>query len=153
MKIEPLLNPEQRKNIIAFLQEKVVPQTVCSDHEGRETVLQATLFIGSKRADAIPYLISIVNVPRCGYAWLQAMLDLQLSAANMSTQERADLREKIIQVKRELLGRLEVHVSMEELAAGGGFASFAKKGAFAIEFDDLKKRIKKEFDTLISQLG
>jgi len=153
VKIEPLLNPEQRKNIITFLQEKVVPQTVCSDQEGRETVFQATLFIGSKRADAIPYLISIVNVPKCGDAWLQAMLDLQLSAAKMSTQERADLREKITQLKRELLDRLELHVSMEELAAGGGFASFANKGAFTIEFGDLKKRIEKEFDTLISQLG
>lgn len=153
VKIEPLLNPEQRKNIIAFLQEKVVPQTVCSDQEGRETVFQAGLFIGSKRADAIPYLVSVLNVPKCGDAWLQAMLDLQLSAANMSVQERADLREKMTQLKRELLDHLDQHVSMEELAIAGGFTSFTSKGAFGIEFGAFKKRIEEEFDTLFSKLG
>jgi hypothetical protein len=153
VKIEPLLKPEQRANIIAFLQAKVVPQTVCSDQEGRETVFQAALFIGSKRSDAIPYLVSVVNVPKCGDAWLQAMLDLQLSAPNMSVQERTGLREKMTNLKRELLDGLDQYVSKEELATGGGFTSFANKGAFALEFGDFKKRIEEEFDTLISNLG
>jgi len=36
--IEPLLSPEQRAQILAFLEQTVVPQNVCSDQEGRETV-------------------------------------------------------------------------------------------------------------------
>lgn len=153
VKIEPLLSPEQRAQVIAFLGEKVVPQNVCSDQEGRDTVFQAALFIGSKRVDAVPYLVSVLKVPRCGDAWLQAMLNLQLSTANMSVQERADLRDEMTQLKGELLDRLDQYVSYEELALGAGFTRFTNKGVVGIEFGDFKKRLEQEFERLISQLG
>ena len=152
VKIEPLLSPEQRAIIITFLQQKVVPQTACGDQEGREVVLAASMFLGSKRPDANPYLLSVVNVPACGDTWLQAIYNLQESAPDMSAQEKADLRQQVIQVKREVLDHLDQKVTEKDLADGSGFTSFAKKGEFGITFGAFKKRIEKEFNRLLSQL-
>lgn len=154
LKIEPLLSPSQRGRVMSFLQQSVVPQTVCLEREGRETVVEAAKFAGSKRADAIPYLTSVVTVARCGDGWLQAIYNLQTIAPEISAQERSTLREKVAQIKQETLDNLDHNISKQELAEGdASFSDFLEDGAVRIEFDGFKKRIEKEFDTLISELS
>lgn len=153
VKIEPLLKPEQRKNVLGFLNQNVNPVTACLEQDGRETVFEAAKFIGSKSTDAIPYLLSIATVARCGDAWLQAMYNLQSIAGEVQTDDRAALRQKVEQVKAGVLEQLPKNITEQELTTGYGFAGFVKPGEVGMELDDVKKRIEKEFDALIVQLS
>ena len=153
VKLEPLLNPQQRRNVVGFLQQSVVPRNACSDQDGRELVFEATKFIGSKRADAIPYLMSVASVPLCGEAWVQSLYSLQSFAAEMSPQERSDLRARIEQVKKDVLDHLDQSITTQDLAEGAGFTMFSKPNEVGISFEQFKKRVAKAFDALTSQLG
>lgn len=153
VKVEPLLTITQRERVIGFLQQRVIPQSACSEQEGKETVLESAKFMGSKRADGIPYLMSVVSVARCGDAWLQAIFNLQTVAPEISAQERSRLRERVTQLEHEVLDHLHQNISNDELVLGAGFAGFLNKGELSVNFDNFSKRIKKEFDSLISRLG
>lgn len=153
VKLELLLNPEQRKTAIGFLQEKLAPQSVCTTQEGREAVLEAAKFVGSKHADAIPYLTSVIGVPACGDGWLQGMYNFENLAPKLSVDERSLLREKVSEIKKDVLAGLEQKINRQELGEGAGYAGFLNKGEVTVQFEVFKTRIEKEFDTLISQLG
>lgn len=153
VKVEPLLSPEQRRKLIGFVQQTAVPQNACSDQDGRELVFEAAKFIGSKRTGAIPYLLSVADVPNCGDGWFQAMYSLQSFAGEMSTEERADLRRQIEQVKKDVLDHLEQRVSKQDLSEGSGFTNFSKGNEVGITLDAFKKQVEKAFGALTSQLG
>lgn len=153
VKLEPLLSPEQRHQLVNFLQQTVVPKNACSDQDGRELVFEATKFIGSKRTDALPYLLSVAQVPICGDGWNQAMYSLQLFAGEMSAEERTELRGKIVEVKKDVLDHLAESVKKEDLAEGSAFAAFSNGNEVGITFEVFKKRVAKAFDALTAQLG
>jgi hypothetical protein len=153
VKLEPLLSPEQRHQLGNFLQQTVIPKNACSDQDGRELVFEATKFMGSKRTDAVPYLLSVAQAPICGDGWKQAMYSLQLIGGEMSAEERADLRAKIEAVKKDVLDHLEESVKKEDLAEGSGFAALFNGNETAIKLEVLKKRVAKAFDALEAQLG
>lgn len=153
VKIESLMNEEQRRNVIGFLQQNIAPENACLVQDGREVVFEAAKFVGSKRRDAIPYLLTITNVPRCGDGWQQAMYNLRTFALDMSPEEKSDLRGKIEQIRKDVVGHLDQKISKEELAEGAGFIGSAKETEVGMTFEAFKKRVEEQFDTLISLLG
>ena len=152
VKIEPLLSPAQRADVINFLQCSVVPPKACSTQKGRDIVFETAKFIGSI-PDANPYLLSIVNDPSCGNGWVQAMHNLENVAPQLSAQERAALLEKIGQLKKDVLDRLYDDFTNQQLLNGIAFADFVKKGKVRIEFEELRKRIEERFDVLTRKLS
>ena len=151
VKIESVLNPEQRRKVIEFLQQNVAPQNTCSDQDGREVVLEAAKFVGSK-GDAIPYLLTVVNVPKCGDGWIQAMYNVQGVAVDLSPEQKSNLRATIEQIKTDVLDHLDRNISKQDLADGAGFTGFSNRGETGVTFENFKKRVRTEFDTLIEQL-
>jgi len=153
VKLEPLLTPQQRHELVGFLEQTVVPQNACSDQDGGELVFEATKFIGSKRVEAIPFLLSVAHFPICGDGWRQALYSLQLFGGEMSPEERADLRRQIEEVKKDVLDHLDKTVSKEDLIQGAGLAAFSNGNEVGITFEVFKKRVAKAFDALTAQLG
>jgi hypothetical protein len=152
VKIEPLLTAAQRAEVITFLQSKVMPVEACSYPEGREMALEAAQFMGSSRADGIPYLLAIVNVVRCGNAWLQAVINLENMAPQLSSQKRLELRKQIGKLKQEVLFCLPQNISEPELTMGIGFSRFLEAPKVVIEFEDFRRHLEKEFDRLLLEL-
>jgi len=153
VKIEPLLNPKERQQVIDFLQECIPPQSTCSNQEGRDTIQEAAKFVSAKDINSTLYLLAIIQCPRCGDGWLQAMLKLETAAGEMQPSQRASLRIKIEQLRREVLESLREHVSDEDLAKGTGFERFMKKGQMSIDFEEFKRKVDEEFNTLLQSLN
>jgi hypothetical protein len=153
VKIESLLNPDQRRTVINSLQQNVAPQKSCTELNNREVVFEAANFVSSNRVDAMPYLLTVANVPRCGDAWIQAMYNILSFVPGMSAEERFRLREQIQQIKKDALDHLDRTAVEQDLAAGAGFAAFLSDGEVAATFEAFTKRVEKEFDALIAQLG
>lgn len=151
VKIEPLLDQAERQRVTKFLKERVDPGRICSDEEGRNTIYQAALFTSDKNTD-FSHLLAIIQCPRCGDAWLQAMFRLGAIKDKLSTQQRADLQQKVVEIRNEVLSHLRETVSDEDLATGG-YANFIPKGQISIGFNDFKRRVEDEFDTLIQSFG
>jgi hypothetical protein len=149
VKIEALMNSNERQQASIFLREKLPPQSTCSEQEGREMVQEAAKFFSAKDTNSVSYLLAIARYPKCGDGWLQAMLKLQESAREMPLPPRSDLLEKIKQLKSDVLKDLREQISDEDLAEGTGFARFGQKGQGSISFMEFRQRVEEEFNVLV----
>jgi hypothetical protein len=151
VKIEPLLSTEERKHITSFLGARVIPQEICSDQEGRETIQEAAKFFGTETKTE--YLLLIARCPRCGNGWLQAMLKLDTISRELSAAQRTELQSKITEIRRTALEHLRDNITDKDLILGTGFAEFMSKGEVSISFEEFKRRIDEEFNRLLQTLS
>lgn len=153
VKIEPLLEPGERQQVMDFLDANVDPRHLCSDQEGRDTVQEAAKFVSNLNADPTTYLLAIARCPRCGDGWLQAMLKLSTTAISLTPAQRVHLRQRILQLRREIPEHLRENISERDLAAGTGFVLFRSSEQTAITFDEFKRKVEEKFDALLKSLG
>lgn len=153
VRIEPLLEPTERQRAISFIETSAPPRDTCSDPEGREVVLEAATFFNLKKTHSTEYLLAVAQHPRCGNAWLQAMIKLGAAATELPPPLRSEVKRRITQLQGEVLGNLRENVSNEDLAAGAGFEQLMKKGQVSISFEELKRRVRVEFGSLIQAFG
>lgn len=152
-RIEPLLEPAERQRAISFIETSAPPRDTCSDPEGREAVLEAATFFNLKKTHSTEYLLAVAQHPRCGNAWLQAMIKLGAAAPELPPPLRSEVKRRITQLQGGVLGDLRENVSNEDLAAGAGFEQLMKKGQVSISFEEFKRRVRGEFDSLIRAFG
>lgn len=153
VKVEPVMNSVERQQVIKFFWERIPPQNKCSEPEGREVVLEAAKFLNARDVNAMPYLLTIADSPKCGDGWLQAMLTLNASVVDMSEAQRAEVVERIKQVRSEVSRSLREQVSEEDLAKGTGFKAFKQGTELKISFLEFRRKVKAELNDLIQQLS
>jgi hypothetical protein len=149
VKIEPLMDPNEHQQVSKFFQDRIPPQGNCSEQQGRDLVQEVAKFFNPKDGNSVPYLLAIAKHPKCGDGWLQAMLKLQASIQELPLPARADLLEKIKQLKVDVLESLREQVSDEDLAEGTGFGKFGRKGQMSISFVEFRRRVEEEFNALV----
>ena len=151
VQVEPLLDPSERKKVITFLEDKVPPQNVCRQSEGRSMVKEAATFFRAGDANSIPYLLSVAKTPECGDGWMQAMVKLADVGAKQP-QRRGELLMMINQIRPQALNGLKERIGDETLREGG-FSEFLKPGQVEVTFTDFEQKVAAEFEELRKSLS
>jgi hypothetical protein len=151
VRIEPLLEPDERQKVTGFLEQRVIPEDACYP-EGREMVRQAATFFSDKNPRRTDYLLKIARVPRCGQGWVQTLVKLRTVADQLAPPQRAELRESLVRLKDEVLGNLRRSVSDEDLKAGIGFGQSMQNGRLVVNFEVFKQEVEKQFAELLDDI-
>jgi hypothetical protein len=152
VKLAPLLHPDERETVVQFLQVRANPRDRCSDDEGRNMLHEAVNFFGNDPG-AVSQLLTVARYPQCGNGWIQTMLNLNSAGTQMSAPERADLVQKVDQIKAEVLSNLPQSVSAQSLDPPTAFGAFLKPREVDLTFDQFRTRVIEEFDKLRRSLG